>query len=210
MFARYDAVSAPGCVGALKATAFRCVPWHLSIIAAAILHVGLFAAKSVAGEKVATEIDAFISTYNCMLVEDLKTISERGDKGKSRNRYFIVDMRDAPQRFVQCIFVEFDTKLLCEASSGRYGPRPGDKDALVLSPDNEAALKSLGFDPPYKVANFRQEIALGQPPNFQEVARLLLKTMYVVYGARIGTPMSITAPMVSQDRARLSSCSPLS
>jgi hypothetical protein len=210
MFARYDAVSALGRASALSVAAFRPVRWLLSIIAPAILQVGLFTATSVAGEKADTEIDAFISTFDCMLVEDLKTISERGDKGKSRNRFFVVDMRDAPQRFVQCIFVEFDTKLLCEASSGRYGPPPSDNDSLVLSPDNEAALKSLGFDPPYKIANFRQEIALGQPPDFREVAGLLLRTMYVVYGARIDTPMSITAPMVGQDHVRLSSCLPLS
>jgi len=210
MFKRYDAVSALWRTSLLRANASRSMSWLFYILAAALLQLGLSTTGSVAEENTTTAIEDFISTYDCMLVENLKTISEHGDRGSSRDRFFVVDFQEPSQRFVQCLFFEFATKLLCEASSGRYGPAPSEEGALVLSQEDEAALKSLGFEAPYQVANFRQEIALGHPPNFREVAALVLRTMYVVYGARIDTPMSITAPMAGHEHAPLLSCLPLS
>lgn len=181
--------------------------WILSV---SFLQVpfGCFAIS--AEEHARSELSQFISDYRCMVTAALKMVSERGVRGKSRDRFMIIDIAANPQRFVQCILVELDTKLLCEASSGRYGPPKGDKDALVLSSADESTLKSLGFESPYGVANFHQEISLGIPPDFESVASHLLETMYLVYGARDEEPMSLYAPTVSKDRVRLSSCKPVS
>ena len=163
-----------------------------------------------AGNEVKSMREEFVSTYRCMIVEQFKVISERGTKAKSENRYFILAMRDFPQGFVQCIFYEYDSKLLCEASSGRYGPSSGQPNSLTLSDESIAELGSLGFQEPFGVANFSEEIALGDPPDFDGISELLLKAMFSAYSARIDTPMTLTTPLLDRNPRRLLSCKPVS
>ena len=150
--------------------------------------------------------DAFVSGYRCMVVEHLLAIHERGNRSKDDNRYFIVAMSHNPQRFVQCIFHEIDTILYCEASSGRYGPAIGKPHSYSVSDEAEETLTRLGYKSPYVVANFGQEIALGDPPDFRSVADLLLTTLYDVYKARPWTPMVLTAPLLGLGKTKLDPC----
>ena len=142
---------------------------------------GLLAAFLIAAGTSATvadgqakPVDEFVSAYRCMIVDHLLGIHERGNRSNSDNRYFILALTHSPQRFVQCLFHDIDTTLLCEASSGRYGLPPGQKHALVLSEEDSAALARLGFAPPHGVANYQQEIALGDPPDLEGVVANIL------------------------------------
>lgn len=148
----------------------------------------------------------FIRDYRCMIVEHLKTIHERGQRSKSDNRYLILAMNHHPQRFVQCIFEEIDTKLYCEASSGRYST----SRSLTLSQAAVSDLEKLGFKPPHEIANFSKELALGSPPDFTESADMMLEVMFRIYSARDGSSMALDAPLVTHGRTFLSKCKPLS
>ena len=145
-----------------------------------------------------------------MIVEHLLAIHERGNRSNPDNRYFILALTHHPQRFVQCIFHDIDTTLLCEASSGRYGPAPGQPHTLQLSAESAVVLTRLGFTEPHGIANYSQEIALGDPPDFEGTAELLLETMYEVYGARIGASMGLTAPLLGPGVTKVDRCKPLS
>jgi hypothetical protein len=156
------------------------------------------------------DLKSFVATYGCMVVEQFAAIHEQGDKSKSTNRYVILAMRHSPQRFAQCIFFDNDTMMLCEASSGRYGVPKGQLHNLEISSTGKSVLAELGFDEPEGVANYKREFALGQPPNLDSVAKLMLTVMYRVYGARLGNSMSLSAPMIAKGEIKLSSCKPVS
>ena len=102
--------------------------------------------------------------------------------------------------------------MLCEASSGRYGPVAGKSFHLEIDAERAAALKKLGFiaPPPDKVENYKQELALGDPPDLERIARLMLSTQYLVYQAHQATEMDIDAPLISKSRIRVTPCKPVS
>ena len=169
-------------------------------------------ASAWAGDHKETSLEDFIVTYRCMVIEHLKAIREHGSRATPENRYVILALQNSPQRFVQCIYHEYDSKLLCEASSGRFGPRAGQHHNLTLSQHAIERLHALGFeDPPGDdVANFAQEIALGDPPDLESVSRILLSAMYETYGARNGMIMKLTTPLVAPEPEIVLGCKPVS
>jgi hypothetical protein len=168
-----------------------------------------FLPPSRAAEQVSA-VDDFISSYRCMIVEHLLALHEHGSPSVEKDRYFILAMTNRPQRYVQCIFHDIDTALYCEASSGRYGPEPGKPHALSISEDSAAKLKHLGFTEPYGVTNYSREFALGNPPDFREVADVLLRSFFDVYYARLSTPMDLSAPLLGSGKTLFKPCRPMS
>ena len=112
-------------------------------------------------------LNEFVETYRCRVVQHLRAIHEHGTRSYSHNRYLILEMTHSPQRFVQCIFYEYDSKLLCEASSGRYKLPPGQQYAIELSREGTAALARLGYAPPFQVANYSQDSPGTKSKKFQ-------------------------------------------
>ena len=155
-------------------------------------------------------LNEFVETYRCRVVQHLRAIHEHGTRSYSHNRYLILEMTHSPQRFVQCIFYEYDSKLLCEASSGRYKLPPGQQYAIELSREGTAALARLGYAPPFQVANYSQEVAFGDPPDLEAAARLMLQTLYEVYGARLSSSMALIAPLLGARKTKLDVCKSLS
>jgi len=135
----------------------------------------------------------FVGTYRCPVLTALERIHQRGPKTTSRNRFAIVSIEKAPQRYVQCIFFDGDVRMFCEASSGAYGP-VGEADH-PLTEEGRAALKSLGFTQADPQHNFTRTVDLGEPPRVEIAADMMLETLARAYGARMGTRIEVTAPL---------------
>ena len=189
-------------------TALRSSAIFASVLIAA--HGCAVCEQAHADETAPSRVDGFVSAYSCMVIEHLKAIHERGDRSKPGNRYLIVSMPNSLQKFVQCIFFDEDGKLLCEASSGRYGPPAGDKFHFEIDADADAALRQLQFEPPKGRANYQQQIAIHGTDDFSAVARMLLSALFYGYGARIGTALRMKAPTVPSGEVTLASCKPVS
>ncbi|MCJ2053576.1 TY-Chap domain-containing protein [Methylobacterium sp. J-070] len=116
----------------------------------------------------------------------------RGPVWKSRDRFVIVALKDQPQRYVQCVFHDHDSRMFCEASSGAYGPAgPG---RFRLDAPARAALRALGFVQADPGKNFVRDVDLGDPPDVTVAADLMLAARHDGYGARPGSVIEISAP----------------
>ncbi len=135
----------------------------------------------------------FIEKNRCALVERLRSIHLRGPRSTSKDRFLVAAPFGAPGNYVQCIFFDDDTKMLCEAASGLYGII-GD---LMDAPTSDAtlALQSLGFTLERLDGNFTREIDLGMPPDFDGVADLMLSALHDGYRVGSNDALDFTAPM---------------
>lgn len=133
---------------------------------------------------------AFIEYNRCAIVERLHSIHERGPRSTSTGRFLAANPYGAPDRYVQCLFFDDDTRMFCEAASGRYGGIDHLLDASAI-----AALKALGFSLDDPNGNFAREVALGTPPDFDRVAELMLGALHDGYGADSDDRLRLSAPM---------------
>lgn len=141
---------------------------------------------------------AFIETNRCDIVERLYSIHLRGPRSTSQDRFLAVSPYGKSKYYVQCIFFDDDTKMLCEAVSGRYGSIeewPG-----LLSPAAEAALQALGFRLDDPNGNFAREIDIGTRPDLDRVADLMLGALHDAYGIGLEDRLKFDAPMALVSR----------
>ncbi|MCJ2142026.1 hypothetical protein [Methylobacterium sp. E-066] len=124
----------------------------------------------------------------------LDAIHRRGPIETSRDRFIVVALRDRPMHYVQCIFQPFDTAMLCEASSGAYGPGAPGQPAFQLHPRSQAALHALHFVQADARENFSRTVILGDPPDVGIAAELMLAALYDAYGAEPDSAIAIMAP----------------
>jgi hypothetical protein len=71
-----------------------------------------------------TDLHDFLSTYRCAAEERLAII--HANRNRQMDRFLIIALKFIPQNYVQCIFVDGDRRMLCEASSGFYAQFPGE------------------------------------------------------------------------------------
>ena len=148
---------------------------------------------------------ALLVEYRCAVVDRLERIYEAGDRARSRNRYLAITAPDHPHGYVQCLFYDGRAKLLCEASSGFYYHEPR---TFFLHPDAIAALGRLGFSTDDSEGNFRIELDLADPPDFNAIADLMLRALHDASGARAGDAVLLfNAPFA---RRPSSTCVPVS
>ncbi|WP_267421838.1 hypothetical protein [Methylobacterium sp. GC_Met_2] len=134
----------------------------------------------------------FIARHRCAIVEHLEIMHQRGPIEESRDRFIIVALRGAPQRYVQCIFQDRDTRMFCEASSGAYGPTG--EGRLQLGPPERAALNALGYVQASPSKNSARDVVIGDPPDVTIAADLMLAALHDGYGAGPGSVIEIQAP----------------
>ena len=140
----------------------------------------------------ATSRARFIARHRCALVERLETMHLRGLVEDSRDRFLIVTLRGAPQRDVQCIFHDRDTRMFREASSGTHGPTG--EGWLQLGPTKRAALNALGYVQASPRENFARDVAIGDPPDVTIAADLMRAALHDGHGAGPGSVIEIRAP----------------
>ncbi|MEZ5826910.1 MAG: hypothetical protein R3D30_07310 [Hyphomicrobiales bacterium] len=154
----------------------------------------------------AMTLHTFLLTYRCAVVERLQMIHDNRDR--KRDRFIVLAMRLRPQSYVQCIFLDGDRRVLCEASSGFYAT-PAVQDRSYRLPEYRvAALARLGFSTDDSEGNFQKLITFDGEPDLAVIADLILSTLYEVYDARIGSNLEWVSPLADID-PRKSACVPI-
>lgn len=153
-----------------------------------------------------SELERFLLDNRCAVLERLAYIHTHGDVA-GPNRFLILAIKNFPQRYVQCLFQEGDSKILCEASSGFYFDKPDEPRQLKVKPRKEKILGRLGFSTDGSEGNYQRMIELGNPPDLLKVADLMLTTLYEVYGAQAGVALELKAPLVPEGAIAIARCS---
>jgi hypothetical protein len=109
---------------------------------------------------------------------------------------------------VQCIFLDDDTRMLCEAASGFYASATPESRIHFLPASRIAALGWLGFSTDDTEGNFQLMIDFDGEPNLDAVAEIVLTALYEVYGARLGMELEWKSLLADFD-PRDSSCIPI-
>ncbi len=140
----------------------------------------------------ATTYAQFLARYRCPVMDRLERIYAAGDPATHPDEYLIVETPPYAEAYVQCIFRK--TEITCEAASGFYRAAPGQSRSFHLPAPAIAALGRLGFSTDDSNGNFRIDLDLADPPNFNAVAELMLQALYDAYGARAKTILRFKAP----------------
>lgn len=180
---------------------FRCVrawtTWALLLIAMA----------GAAFAQTQSDLQHFLLTYRCAVVERLKIVQATV---APKDRYFIFSLKGDSHAYVQCLFLPDEPRVLCEAASGYFLSKPGEpRSSWRVSPAGLAELGKLGFSTEDWDGNHQVMIDLPSKIDFVAIADLILSTIYHGYGARVGTPMKWTAPLVPKNDDSDQRCTPL-
>jgi hypothetical protein len=176
---------------------------ELGLAAALVL---LLVPATAAGQD-ADSLRELLKAYRCQVVDRLERIYDTGDPASTRDRFIAVTMPEHRHGYVQCIFYDRQSKVLCEASSGFYLGKPGMPRTLRLAPDAIAALARLGFSTDDSKGNFRVDFDVSNPPDFSALADFILKSLHDGYGARATTNLKFNAPFAPRPTT---SCLPVS
>ncbi|MGH8264654.1 MAG: TY-Chap domain-containing protein [Steroidobacteraceae bacterium] len=167
----------------------------------------LVAVPSEGGAQSPTSLRELLVQYRCPVVDRLDRIYEAGDPASPRDRFLALTVEGHRHGYVQCMFVAGGTKLLCEAASGFYYDKPGTPRTFHQPADAVAALGRLGFDTDDSAGNFRIELDVAAPPDFNAIADFMLRTLHDGYGARADSNLKFNAPFA---RRPTSKCIPVS
>lgn len=169
-----------------------------SLLAAAVL------VNCVALARADDELKDFIAQYKCAIVERLELLHIHP---RDRDRFLIVEMVGRNQSFVQCLFSDQNPRqnsMLCEAASGAYEARRTRVPFVKMSAEALSALAALGFATDDTDGNYPREVTYTETQEFGTTAELLLTALFQAYGARLGIPLTLRAPLapVSPQRSR--------
>jgi hypothetical protein len=139
-------------------------------------------------------LHALLVEYRCPIVDRLDRIYDNPRPTDYLDRFLAVTLLEHPHGYVQCMFIKNRTALLCEASSGYYYDKQGAPRTFYLPQKSMAALGHLGFSTDDTAGNFRYEALLGNPPDFNAVADLILRALHDGYGARAESQLKFNAP----------------
>lgn len=112
------------------------------------------------------------------------------------DRYLIVEVAERPG-YVQCLFLDNDRKILCEAASGAY-----DKSAShYVAADRLPVLARLGFSLDGAKRNYQQRRAIRGDASLAKIADLLIRTLHDVYDVAPDHHFRYQAPLVKETPA---------
>lgn len=157
---------------------------HLAILTALL---GLPAAATAADY--VADLNSFTTTYHCQVFGLLKRI--HAHPMTPHKRFLLLSLGQS-QRYVQCLFLDGDKRLLCEASSGFYGPRP----RHPIGSAARRAIAAQGFSTDGRDGNFQLSLTLGGDDTLWNAAGIMLETLYRGYGARRSSRILARAPLV--------------
>jgi len=181
------------------------LPWFsrfLSLLGVAL--ATMLAASAARADS--ADLANFLATYRCDVVERLGMIHP----GRApKDRYLILAIKEGPRGSVQCLFVENDARLLCEAESGFYAQKAGEPRQFRVSPEGIAVLARLGFSTDDSEGNYQRLIPLDGGGDFSAIADVILTALYEAYGARIDSRLEWEAPL-APGKGLLVRCAPVS
>ena len=150
--------------------------------------IGVAASAAVAAPVLAgpSGLDAFVARHHCEVLAGLTILYETAHP---RDRYLILSWPPADPGYVQCLFEDDNSAVLCEAASGFYL-----KSGWRVSANGKAALAGLGFSMDGSKGNFAQTLKLDAPPNLEKITRLMLNALYQGYRGWPDRKIDWTAP----------------
>jgi hypothetical protein len=175
---------------------------RLKALATVSVAVGITAARATPWE---SDLESFIRLNQCPVVDTLERIVRSPQQ--PLNRFIVISM--GGQRYVQCRFVDNDLVLMCEASSGWYGPPEGESGFLKVAAPARTALALMGFDTDVPDGNYPVEFSVDGEKDFPEIADFMLQALYIGYGAWSGTELEIHAPLAPPLPTSQSPCTPM-
>jgi hypothetical protein len=148
---------------------------------------------SIAPALRAGEREAFIGQHLCDVAGRLASIEQGYREGKP-NPFLILSIVERGQSYVQCLFVDPQGGLFCEASSGLLGPPEGAEGHMRLGAEALAALTVLGFETDEAEGNYWRLVERGEGGH-RHLAEVMLDVLHRVYGARTDLAIEIKAPL---------------
>ena len=169
---------------------------------------GIAAALAFTGPARAADSFAKLqAAYHCDVVRRLEQIYAAGDPRIDLNRYLVITLPERTHAYVQCQIFDNRTRIHCEASSGFWLTKKGQKRSFYLPPRAVEALARLGFDTDDSAGNFSLYRDVDKPVNFHPLADLMLRALHDGYGACSDMKLQFSAPFAS---ATPESCVPMS
>lgn len=165
--------------------------WTYATRCLAALALTMFAANATAAPNPLLE---YLEKYRCPVADRLSRLYDAGDPAQDRDRFIAVTLLEHKHGYVQCLFHDKESRLLCEASSGFWFDKPGTPRTMHLAPDKIAALARLGFSTDDSHGNFSLDMPVPQQPDFGAIADLILKALYDGYDARVDKTLQFNAP----------------
>lgn len=99
------------------------------------------------------------------------------------DRYIILGSQKDDRKYVQCIFVDNDTVIQCEAASGMLQSQ--ELPTLEFSSQQRDALEKQGLSMNVTNSNFTIEFPVQGEQTLKNVATWLVKTIYVGYDVKL-------------------------
>jgi hypothetical protein len=177
---------------------------HVLALSAGAACLGIPAAFA---QEMRARLRALLVEYRCPIVDRLERIYEFGDHSSQRDRFIAVTVPGHRHGYVQCIFQDARSKVLCEASSGYYYDKEGAPRTFWHPPEVVAAIGKLGFSADDSQGNYQLRREVGKRPDFNALADLILKSLHDGYGARAEMKLRFNAPFAKRAS---SSCVPVS
>jgi hypothetical protein len=169
--------------------------------------MAVLAAAPAFAQQMSSTLRALLIEYRCPLVERLERIYEFGDHSSHRDRFIAVTVPEHRHGYVQCMFVDHRSRVLCEAASGFYYDKADEPRTFRHPPEVIASLGKLGFSTDDSQGNFQLTQDIGPRPNFNSIADLILKSLHDAYGVRAETRLRFNAPFAKR---ATTSCVPVS
>jgi hypothetical protein len=171
---------------------------------ALIVSLGLGAGPAMARND---GVEEYLAKYRCGVLLRLEVVHSIEPRGM--DRFIILGLKHHPHGYVQCLMIDNDTRVLCEASSGFWLPPEGAPPISVVPPAGVSALAALGFSTDISEGNFQKMLSI-RDGDFGEVADLMLLALYHGYGVRSPrASVRIDTPLIGEEEGRLALCEPL-
>ena len=180
------------------------------LLVVAVSMLALTTANAAADPGRAGTPKSFVDRHHCQITARLQTLYAAPDKKPHSDRFIILALKYSPFEFVQCLFEDDNSELLCEASSGFYTAKPGEPRTYKIKPEGLTELKLLGFSDDDTKGNYSKYIKLTSPSELPAIATLMLTALSRGYGANMTSELEIVAPRGTLAREDDVKCTPLS
>lgn len=145
----------------------------------------------------------FVDRHVCPVTAYLHALSK---SELTRNQFIILNPKDDPSRYVQCLF-RIGEPVYCEASSYYYRNPPGGPEKYRIS--NEKRLVLEGYRFTFKPrGNFLINVERPDDDDYEPFARFLLTVLYEAYDVRFANLLRIDIPL-TLDTTQASQCKAL-
>ncbi len=182
--------------------------WQITLM---VLFTSIGLVTAARADAMTASLRGLLIEYRCEVVGRLEQIyhhvRDDGDQSSYRDRFLAVSVPARSQSYVQCMFIESRSKVVCEASSGFHATKSDEPRTHWLPAEAVSALARLGFSTDDSAGNFQRISDVTSPPDFNALADLILAALHNAYGARAHISLLFNAPFAP---GTITTCIPLS